>query len=74
MLVVALVVGGDYGSTGKPDEVDDIRGTVMECLDRKSNTWLSEMDAGDRSLSRGILKVLRGIFSCTTLTSMTKVK
>jgi len=47
----------------------------MECLDKNSSTWFWEIDAVDISLSLGIRKVvLRGIFSCTILTSMTKVK
>lgn len=50
-------------------------GAGMECLDRNSITWLSGMVAVDSILSLGIRKVvLCGIFSCTILMSMTKVK
>lgn len=46
----------------------------MECLDKKSSTWFSGIDAVDSSLSLGTRKVvLCGIF-CTILMSMTKVK
>ncbi|KAG8051080.1 hypothetical protein GUJ93_ZPchr0009g142 [Zizania palustris] len=62
----------NYRSVGKPV---NISGAGMECLDRKSRTWFSGMDAVDISLSLGIRKVvLCGIFFCTILMSMTKVK
>lgn len=53
----------------------NMSGAGMECLDRNSITWLSGMVAVDSILSLGIRKVvLCGIFSCTILMSMTKVK
>uniref|UniRef100_A0A0E0MKX6 BZIP domain-containing protein n=1 Tax=Oryza punctata TaxID=4537 RepID=A0A0E0MKX6_ORYPU len=53
----------------------NMSGAGMECLDRNSSTWLSGMVAVDSILSLGIRKVvLCGIFSCTILMSMTKVK
>ncbi|KAG8093356.1 hypothetical protein GUJ93_ZPchr0012g21814 [Zizania palustris] len=53
----------------------NISGAGMECLNRKSRTWFSGMDAVDSSLSLGIRKVaLCGIFSCTILMSMTKAQ